>query len=345
MRFINSRDEAMDIIAKGTGPIFTDPHPDTARAFFRQKDRLKKKKTMSLKAAVESFVQDGDYLGIGGFGANRTPIAACHEIVRQGRKNLGFAGHTSTHDMQILSAGQAYNRIDLAYGVGLEARGLSLCSRRYLESGKVEICEWTNYALAVRLKAAAMGVPYLPVRNLLGTDTFARSGAFASTCPFTGIIHTLVPALYPDISFIHVHEADIYGNCSFKGIAVADIELANASKRVVVTCERIVPHERIQRTPHLTQIPYFIVDAVCEVPYGAYPGTMPDEYFSDEVHIREWMNAEKDPETFSRFLQENIYHCPDFETYLHRNGGITRLKELRRKEFMLEVENEDGRLQ
>ena len=136
----------MKIIGQGKGILFTDPDPDKAREFFRKKSRKVFNKLMSLKDAIEKFVCDGDYLAVGGFGANRTPMAACHEIVRQGRKGMGFAGHTSTHDMQILSAGEVVDRIDVAYVVGLEARGLSACARRYLESGKVQITEWTNYS-------------------------------------------------------------------------------------------------------------------------------------------------------------------------------------------------------
>jgi glutaconate CoA-transferase subunit A len=294
----------METLERGSGTLFTDPDPDAARAFFQKKSRIKKNKTMSLKQAVKTFVHDGDYLGIGGFGANRTPVAACHEIVRQKKKNLGFAGHTSTHDMQVLSAGKVYNQCDVAYVVGLEARGLSACTRKYLESGDVEICEWSNYALSVRLQAAAAGVPFMPMRSMLGTETFDRSGAVSANCPFTGKKMALVPALNPDVSFIHVHEADIYGNARFEGIAVADIELANASKHLVITCERLVPHEEIAREPHKTQIPYFMVDAVCEVPYGAFPGTMPYEYFSDEDHLKEWLTLEKDPEAFEAFLEK-----------------------------------------
>ena len=124
----------MEVIDQGTGPLFVEPDPDRDRAFFQKKDRRMVNKVMDLKTAIETFVKDGEYLGIGGFGANRTPIAACHEIVRQGRKNMGFAGHTATHDMQILSAGEVFDRLDVAYVVGLEARGLSTCSRKYMQS-------------------------------------------------------------------------------------------------------------------------------------------------------------------------------------------------------------------
>ena len=293
---------------------------------------------MELKDAIEKFVHDGDYLAIGGFGANRTPMAACHEIVRQGRKNMGFAGHTATHDMEVLSAGEVYNRLDVAYVIGLEARGLSACSRKYVESGKVEVTEWTNYSLTARLKAAAMGVPFVPTRNVMGTDTFKESASKIVECPYTGKKVVLMPALYPDVSVIHVHECDVYGNARFKGIAVSDIDLANATKRLIITTERLVNHDEIARDPSSTRIPYFLVDAVCEVPFGAYPGTMPYEYFSDEVHLKEWLAVEKDPDEFKAFLQKNIFGCKDHEGYIAVNGGAKKMRDLRAKELLLSRE-------
>jgi glutaconate CoA-transferase subunit A len=325
----------MVVVEEATGRLFTSPDPDKAREFFRTKSRKMTKKLMSLEEAVERFVHDGDYLAIGGFGANRTPIAACHEIARQGRKNMGFAGHTSTHDFQILAAGEVFDRVDVAYIVGLEARGLSPCAREYMQSGKVRVCEWTNYALSVRLKAAAMGVPFVPARNMLGTDTFRYSGAKIAECPFTGKRLVLLPALYPDVAVIHVHECDVYGNSRIKGILISDDDLARASKHVIITAERLISNDEVRRDPKSTDIPYYLVDAVCEVPFGAYPGTMPYEYFSDEEHLKEWLRVQKDPEEFRRFLNRNIYECADHYEYIERNGGMQKIRELRRKELLL----------
>lgn len=328
----------MDIVEQGIRPLFMDPDPDKMRDFFKTKNRKMINKVMELKDAIAAYVHDEEYLCIGGFGANRTPIAACHEIVRQGRKNMGFAGHTATHDMEILSAGEVYSRLDVAYVVGLEARGLSTCSRKYVESGKVEVTEWTNYALALRLKAAAMGVPFLPARNMLGTDTFKYSAAKAVNCPYTGKKLNLLPALCPDVSVIHVHEADVYGNCRIKGIGVADIELANASKRLIITTERLISVDEIKRDPSSTKVPYYLVDAVCVVPFGAYPGTMAYEYFSDEGHLKEWLSIERDEEKFQAFLKKNIFDCKNHEDYIRINGGISKMQDLRAKELLLHRE-------
>jgi glutaconate CoA-transferase subunit A len=204
-----------------------------------------------------------------------------------------------------------------------------------MESGEVEVTEWSNYALAVRFKAAAMGVPFLPCRSMLGTDTFRYSAARTIECPFTGETLSALPALFPDMAAIHVHEADRYGNCRINGTTVADIDLARAAKRLIITCERLIPNEEIRCDPTRTVIPFYCVDAVCEVPFGSYPGNMPYEYFSDEVHLRQWFEAERDLPSFQRFLAKYIYGTKDFTEYLQLCGGLTRLQQLRLEEHLL----------
>lgn len=326
----------MQTIQEGLSRVFMDPDPDKATLFFATKPRAMTDKRMSVAEAVNRFIPDGCYVASGGFGANRISTAVLHQIVRVGRKNLGVAGHTATHDFQILAAGRCFNRVDAAYIVGLEARGLSPNARRVMESGEVETCEWTNYALAVRFRAAAEGVSFGIIRSMLGTDTLKYSGAKVVTCPFTGKKMVAVPALWPDVALIHVHEADIYGNCRIRGISVADLELSRAAKRVIVTCERLISNQTIRENPTATVIPNYLVDAVIEVPFGSYPGNMPYEYYSDEAHLTQWMKAEKDGATLKAFLDEYIYGVATFEEYLERCGGLTRLKELRSLEGLPE---------
>ena len=328
----------LSTVQEGRGELFCDPDPDHARQVFRQKSRKMVSKVMPLAKAIETWVHDGDYLGLGGFGGNRAPIAACHEILRQGRKHLGFCGHTTTHDFEILSAGEAFDRVDAGYIVGLEARGLSPCARKYMQSGKVRVTEWTNYSLSARLRAAAMGVPFVPARNLLGTDTFEYSASKIIECPYTGKKLSLQPALYPDVSIIHVHESDIYGNARIRGILKSDNDLARASKRLIITCERLISNEEIRRSPTETTIPYFLVDAVCEVPFGNYPCNMVYEYFSDEEHLQEWLKVEEDPAAFKEFLQRNVYDCKNHHDYINKNGGMEKLLKLRTIEHLLHKE-------
>jgi glutaconate CoA-transferase, subunit A len=327
-------------LAAGLGPLFMDPDPEPARAAVRTKTRALVNKVVSVQEAVTRFIHDGDYVASGGFGTNRISTAVLHEILRQRKRELGFAGHTTTHDFQILAAGnldgrRLLARVDASYVVGLEARGLSPQARRVMQSGEVQVCEWTNYTLALRFRAAATGVPFLPARSMLGTDTFTRSAAKEIICPFTGLKLVAVPALYPDVALIHVHESDVYGNCRIRGITVADLDLARCSKRVIITAERLVSNEEIRSAPHLTVIPAFCVDAVCEVPYGSYPGNMAGEYFSDELHLSAWLRVEQDEAELRAFLDKYIYDVPDFEGYLRLCGGVERMQQLRAQELLL----------
>ena len=325
----------MEILYGGKGELFTNPDPDIAREHFRKKDRKMVNKVMDVKDAVAKFVPDGCYLAIGGFGGVRVPVAAMHEIVRQRKKNLILSGHTATHDFQILAAGECFDRCDAAYIVGLEARGVSKNARRYIESGKVQCTEWTNAGMAWRFKAAALGVPFLVGRQSLGADSLKWSASKVIECPHTGKKFATFPALYPDIAIIHVNEADVYGNAVIRGVSIADEDIARAAKHVIITCERLVSTEKFRDDPHEVMIPYFCVDAVCEILYGGYPGNTPFEYFSDEPHLKEWLEVEEDPTAFKKFLDDNIYNVTEFNEYLEKHGGKKRMEELRRLEYLL----------
>ena len=207
------------------GELFTSPDVNAARAFFKEKSRARTNKLMTVSEAVSRFIHDGDYLASGGFGGVRIASAVLLEIVRQRKKRLGLSGHTATHDFQILAAGRCFDRCDIAYIVGLEMRGLSPNARRYMESGEVTATEWTNAALAWRYKAASMGVSFLPARSMLGSEVFKYSAAKEIECPFTGQKYVALPALFPDVAIIHVHRADIYGNCQLDGITIADYDV------------------------------------------------------------------------------------------------------------------------
>lgn len=319
----------MGAMNSGTGSLFSDPNVHLAREFFKNKSRAMTDKRMSVSDAVTRLIHDDDYLASGGFGSVRLATAVLHEIVRQRKKHLGFAGHTATHDFQILAAGHCFDRCDAAYVVGLEVRGLSPNARRYMESGEAQVTEWSNATLGWRYKAAAMGVPFLPASSLMGTDTFKYSGAKEIECPFTAQKLIAIPALFPDVGIIHVHRADKYGNAQVDGIGIADWDIARASKRLIITTERIVSNEEIRRDPSKTMIPYWLTDAVCEVPYGSYPCNMPYEYASDEPHFVEWMEAEKESATLDAFLAKYIYGTNNFAEYLDLKGGELRMAELR----------------
>lgn len=324
----------MDILSEGIGEIFQKTTPDQFRAWTRKnKSRALVDKRMTVKEAVSRFVKDANYLAIGGFGHVRIPMAVIYEIVRQRIKNLSVAGHTAVHDLDTLIAGGCVKNVDAAYITGYEVRGLSAVQRRAYESGEIKLTEWSNGTLAWRLKAAAMGLSFIPVRSLLGTDTFKYSGAKTVKCPFTNQIYAVVPALYPDITIVHVHHCDIYGNAQIDGAVVKDDLSTRAAKRVIMTTEEIIDTEEIRARPWQTVIPYYNVDAVIEVQWGSHPGNMPLRYNYDEAFISAYLEAGKNPEDLEKFLEEWVYSLEDFDEYLTKLGP-KRLHKLRDEEFM-----------
>lgn len=90
---------------------------------------------MRIEDAVKEYINDGDYIAIGGFGHIRIPMAIIYEIVRQQKKNLSVEGHTAVQDIDVLMAGGCVSAVDIAYVVSFELRGLSGVQRRLFESG------------------------------------------------------------------------------------------------------------------------------------------------------------------------------------------------------------------
>ena len=145
--------------------------------------------------------------------------------------------------------------------------------RHYTENKLARFEEWSHMSIGLRYRAGAMGIPFMPSRSMIGSDVGKRVGdeLKTMTCPFTGEQIVLLPALNPDVALIHVQRCDAYGNAQLDGLQFMDIDMAMAANRVILTTERIVSNDQIRRTPDLTRIPFFTVEAVVEAPMGCAP--------------------------------------------------------------------------
>ncbi|MEA2089222.1 MAG: CoA-transferase [Thermoproteota archaeon] len=324
----------MEVLEGGSGKLLGWRDPDEMRKWIvENKSRELKDKTMSVKEAVSKFVHNGDVVAFGGFGHVRVGMAVIYEIIRQRKRNLALLGKTAVHDADILIGSGCVSEVEVAYCFAHELRGLSPASRRAVETGKCKVvAEISNAGFQWRFLAAMMGVPFIPTRVMLGTDTLKRSSAKVIKDPFTGKPICLLPACYPDVAVIHVHRCDIYGNAQVDAILVEDFELSRAARRLIITTEEIVDNEKIRAEPWRTEIPFFTVDAVCEVPFGSHPCEMPGLYFSDEEHIGEWLRLSKTDEGVQRYLDKYVHGVDTFEKYLELVGGIKKLNYLRKVE-------------
>ena len=313
------RAESVRILETGVGELLQPPDVEAFRMWNRAKSKEMVDKRMSEAEAVRRFIKPGDYIGTELYGTVRCPMSLVHEIVRQGVRDLRVAGQ-GVLELDMLLGASLVKAIDLTY-IGLEVYGLSNCLRREVESGRVEtVVEWSNAGIAWRFKAAAMGVPFIPVRSMLGTDTLKFSAAKVIEDPFTGLPIALLPALILDAGLIHVHRADACGNAQIDGISGFAAEMARASKRLIISAEEIVETEVIRRRPDRTIIPYYLVDAVIEAPFGSHPGEMCYRYARDEEQIRNWVEASKTSETTAGFLDKYIHGVTDHRAYLDLFG-------------------------
>lgn len=316
----------MEVIEAGIGELFQPPDPDGFREWVRTgKNTGMTDKVMSEQEAVSRFVQDGDYLGTELYGTVRAPMSLVREVVRQGKRHLRVAGQ-GIHEIDLLLAADLVDALDITY-VAWEVYGISSCLRRAVESGRVKTTDWSNGGITWRFKAAAMGVPFIPVRSMLGTDTLKHSAAKVVNDPFTGKPVCLIPALFLDVGLIHVHQADKFGNCRVEGISGFAHEMSRASKKLIISAEEIVPTEEIRKYPEHTTIPYYLVDAVVEAKYGSHPGEMCHRYWRDGEHLQAFLKDSKDPDKTRAYLDKWVYGCPDHAAYV-KLVGAERLRRL-----------------
>jgi acyl CoA:acetate/3-ketoacid CoA transferase alpha subunit len=328
----------MEILKEGKGELLGWHDPDDARDWvLKNKSRELKDKTMSVEDAVSRFVHDGDFIASGGFGHIRVSMAIVYEIIRQKRRNLAMAGKTAVHDFDIMVASGCVNKAEVAYCFGHELRGLSPASRRMVENGHCKVAaETSNAGYQWRFLAGMMGIPFIPSRNLLGTDTGEYSSCKVVKDPFSGKPINLIPAAYPDVAFIHVHRCDVYGNAQIDAILVEDFELSRCARKLILTTEEIIDNEAIRKEPWKTAIPFLVVDAVIEIPYGSHPCEMPGMYYYDEEHIAEWLNLSKTQQGVDRYFDKYVFGVDSFTDYIELCGGKKKLDYLKRREFLKE---------
>jgi glutaconate CoA-transferase subunit A len=288
-------------------------------------------KVTTIDEAVERFVPDGAHISIGGFTCNRNPMAAVYEIIRQRKKNLHIYAHSNGQGVDELVGAGCIGRIEIAYAGTGRFAPTCIRFRKAIETNQVIFEDYSNYQMTLRFLAGAMGVPFLPTRSSLGTDIINRWGfskevrrsdnrlpnhkLVVMDNPFGGWADTervvLVPAIRPDVTLIHVQQAAADGTARIAGLIFADVEQAKAARHVVLTCEELVDHDALRSHPEHNQIPAIIVDAVVNVPYGAYPTACYRHYDYDPTFLSDYRTAATDDERFSAYLERWVYSKKD----------------------------------
>src|SRR5438270_4811680 len=282
------------------------------------RDRSLHEKVVTLEEAA-ALVKDGESVGIGGSTLSRTPMAMIWALIRGRKKRLACSrGITSSEGDWLLGSGACEHNQTSWFSQGI-VWGISKVMRHHVESGRVRFDEWSHMAMGLRFRAGAMGVPFLPMRSMLGSDVLQqRPEAREMDCPFTGDKLLLVPALNPDLALIHVQRCDAYGNAQIDGLQFLDIDLAMAATRVILTTERIISNDQIRRTPDQTKIPFFAVDAVVELPFGCAPHECYGAYEPMLRHMEEYVTlVNGDPvKGMQQYMDRFVYGPKSWSEFL-----------------------------
>lgn len=262
-------------------------------------------KLVSLTAAIAA-IPDGASIAPGGQTLHRSPSAALHELIRQGKQGLHLIKSAGAYDVDLLCGTGSITTLTAAY-VGFEQLlGPPLNYRRAQIQGRLQVRGFDRAALIAGLRAAAFGLPFMPVAGLLNSDCQAANNLHPVRDPYSGQELLAVPAIVPDVAIIHVHETDPHGNARILGALFDDQLLANAARSVILTSERIVNPARLSGLPEMTRIPGFLVDAVVHAPRGAWPCSCAGSYALDAAYLQIYHTATSDPATFQAFVANHI---------------------------------------
>lgn len=274
-------------------------------------------KVCTLTEAVHTLVRDGDTVVLGTGLEHAIPFATGHEIIRQRKRNLTLVGPISDILFDQLIGGGCVKKVEAAW-IGNVAGGSAYNFRRAVESGAIEMVDHSNLTVALRLQAAAWGVPFLPTRTALGSDLMDNPSLKSMRCPFTNELLVAVAALSPDVAIIHAQRADANGNAYCLGNLGITTQAVGASRRVLLTVEEIVEPEIICERPELVAFSGTCVTAVVKVPFGAHPSPLVGYYHRDDAYFLDYHARSKTPQEFEKWLAEWVSHLPDRAQYLSK---------------------------
>jgi glutaconate CoA-transferase subunit A len=312
-----------------------------------------------MRDAIANLVPDGASVALGLQLEQMIPFAAGHEIIRQKKRSLTLIGPISDILFdQMIGAGCVKQVI--AAWVGNVMMGSAYNFRRGVEQGAVKVTNLTNFSAALALQAAAMGVPFLPTRTVLGSDIahdneffvemdspFHRSSGDGSSnrrssppAQASEKLHA-VRALSPDVTIVHVQRADREGNAHCWGNFGVMIEGVRAAKRVILVAEEIVEPEVIASDPNRTVIPGFLVNAVVESRYGAHPSPVQGYYKRDDAFFRQYHEQTKTKADSDAWLDRWVYGVADRRAYMNQLGAC-RVDELSVKRHAYAAQTDFG---
>jgi glutaconate CoA-transferase subunit A len=252
------------------------------------------------RASAVAMVSDGDTVYLGGAVLDRKPVALVQAIIVADRKDLRVVTFAGSIDVDLLVGADAIRSVAAAY-VGLGPIGPAPRFVAGVKAGHVDDLEYSEWTLLGRLRAAAMGLPFIPTRAGTGSDVLAIHDFEFIEDPYTGDSYIALAPLRPDVTLLHAWRASPSGHVQMawppQHLWDVDVVAARAAHCVVVSVDEVVPESVIAADPQHTRLFAFEVDAIVEIPGGAWPTSSPPRYEEDLSILTEYSASGGDPWT------------------------------------------------
>jgi glutaconate CoA-transferase subunit A len=236
-------------------------------------------------------------------------MEATRALIRRGVRRLALVAlPTSSLQADLLIGAGCLETLETS-AVSLGEFGAAPRFTAAVTAGAIRMREATCPALHARVLAAERGVPFEPLRGIIGSDLIRlRRDWTVIDNPFgTDDPIVLLPALSADVALFHAPFADRAGNV-WIGRQRELAMMAHAAKRTVVTVEKIVDDD-IFADPVLAAgaLAGFYVESVAVAPRAAWPRRVPQHYAADGEHLADYVRLAATPEGFAAYLDRYVH--------------------------------------
>jgi len=233
-----------------------------------------------------------------------TPAALAHALVRRRARRLRLLGVPVSGYVCDLLIGAGCVASLQTSAASLGETGLAPRFAAALAAGTLAVIDATCPAIHTMLQAAEKGVPFMPLRGVLGSDLVAhRPDWRVIDNPFAADDSVLLlPALVPDVGIFHAVCADDFGNV-YVGRRRELATIAHASRRTLVTVERIFSGNLLDDERMAAgAINGVYIEAVAVAPRGAAPSALLDDYPADSAHLALYAKLARSDSGFAEYL-------------------------------------------
>lgn len=235
-------------------------------------------------------------------------MSAVREITGSGRRHLHLIGVPQMGFQADMLIGAGCVDVVETAAVTLGEFGLAPCFTRAVKAAEIEVLDATCPAIHAALQAAEKGIPFMPLRGMLGTDLLAvrkdwklMDNPFGNDDPIV-----LLPAIRPDVCLFHAAKADRHGNV-WVGIRRELILAAHASRRTLVTVEEVVDGSLLE-DPLLAAgtLPGLYVSAIARVERGAWPVGLAGSYEPDREQLTRYAAMAATADGFALYMSRHF---------------------------------------